>query len=266
MSKEYEFDLLNDVKLPSSIAQVLGKDILEKGIFKTNVMKVCDYLKALGHKINNVLDYADDGEDNDSQPELTEIVNDVVTKGKKAKKEIKETLDKVEDIVEDVIELKEEIKEDIEEVVEDIVDIKEEIIALLEKSLVEFRKANIVPLEKLILTKADSTKLKKEYIDPLNKKLNKNATNISANVNALAILSNRITDLEKAQKEVTPEVTKEVPAEEPQVEVVVEEVIEIPDVPEEKPSLEEQAEEIDLTAVDQEKLDQIKDLSEKGLE
>ena len=197
MAKKYEFDLKTDVKLPSVLAGVIGKEVLEKGPFTTNIMKIVDYLKSLGHKINNVLDYADDGEDNDSKPELTEVVKDVVTKGRKAKKKLEEKVDLVEDIVEEIVEEAKEVKEDVEEIIDEVKEWKEEIDAYLKTAIAKASKdleqlvekivkTNLDPIAKTLSTKADITTVKKKF-DATNKTIDS--------------LSKRIDELEKTASE-----------------------------------------------------------------
>lgn len=97
MVKVFEIIVKHLVNVPEFLRES-GGDIIEKGIFLTNKVELVRWLQAAGHKINNVLDYADDGEDNDSQPTITELI----WKG----------IEKVADKIDDVGDLVDNLKDD----------------------------------------------------------------------------------------------------------------------------------------------------------
>lgn len=257
MVEKFETEIKKEIRLPSKLASIVGEDILSPGRFITTSIKVVDYLRAIGHKINDYRDLHDDGIDNDSQPTFTESIKDAFTKGKKVKEAVEEAVETVEEVAEDIKELVEDVKEDVVEIVEETKDLLETI----EEELNSFFEKHIKPLETALASKTDLKAVKKEFITSVNKKVNSNTNMVTNNVGDIAELRSQIEEIKEALKPV--EVVEEVKEVEV-IDVPPEETIPDPPVEEVK-TLAEQAEKIDLTAVDQEKLADIKKLNEEGL-
>jgi gas vesicle protein len=257
LEKKFEIELKKDVRLPSNIASAFGKDIIPAGKLITTVRKVIDYLRVTGHKVNDYRDLHDDGIDNDSQPTFTESIKEVFTKGK----EVKET---VEDVVEDVKEIVEDVKEEKDNILDRIEKLHEKIREELEL----FYEKYIKPIEIVLANKADLSSVKKEFITPLNKKVN-DLTTLSKNSDK--VITKNYTEFLKFKSDLTALIESLKPVEiiEETKEVVVDVTPEVT-IPETtttevKTSLEEQAEVIDITAVDKEKLEEVKKINEEGL-
>ena len=128
MSKEkplqrrvYEVTVSKDVEVPTKFKEEAG-DIIKQGIFKTYFDDVMRWLLTLDpfNKLNNVIDYLDDGVDNDSKPTVTELLFQAKEKLIKA---VTETVEETkEDVVVKVVEVVEDAKETVEEVIEEAKD------------------------------------------------------------------------------------------------------------------------------------------------
>lgn len=127
--------LKRDLKVPSKFQEETGKAILVPGNYITQSNNFKNFIAgvptAIFKFINNIPDYLDDLEDNDSKPTLLEsakhffenigeMIEDVV---EKIKGESEETAEEVKEIVEEAAKgIIEEVVGDVEEVVEDIIE------------------------------------------------------------------------------------------------------------------------------------------------
>lgn len=135
MPEGFLIELKRDLKVPAKLQAEAGTDLLKAGKYLTKSTHFKNFIAgvpiAIFKLINNIPDYLDDLEDNDSKPTLLEsakhffenigeVVENVV---EKIKGESEETVEDVKEIVEEAVaDIVEEVVGDVEEVVEEIIE------------------------------------------------------------------------------------------------------------------------------------------------
>ena len=217
MGKIWEIEIGQEINnVPINLQEQAGK-FIAKGKFLTNVIDVFRWLttKPL-NKLNNAIDYMDDGEDNDSLPTLTELlfekpamavakaidaVVDLVDGGgdddsfTKAEEFVEKLIDKTEELIEEVDEKVEEVVEVVEEKVEEVQEIISQDVGEVVNTIMAGMK---------LATTDDMLKFVKEFnqkLEAVNKSIKTEVKSVKSLIDTCnkqnITVSNKLKDLEK---------------------------------------------------------------------